>query len=331
MRRRPRLPRRPPPRHSPPSCDRCCRRTCRSYFVPVRTPRRLARRSSTADAVRRGRDPLGDAKRGSTRASPWRSDAAHRGGRGRRLGPRGGHIGGRGRPRGLPGSGGRLRRAAARREQAEKLRRLAKGLRRVALPHTEARPPDLSSPQGLSRPGETEGTSGRRLQHAGARAARRHPRAAPPKYAPKKAALEERLRRADQAGGADPSRSRARAPTAISVGTTLLGAFLGRSGGLPRPSAAPPLRHAARDASSRSDRTWAAPRRPSRRFSSNSPIWIGLQGRRGEARPSGDASAEPLEAVSVRLVQAERDREAGRARVGSLGQDGAGQSTPAWQ
>jgi hypothetical protein len=81
----------------------------------------------------------------------------------------------------------------------------------------------------VSRPGETEadfrarlGQSAREERDAAAEALRQ-------KYAAKTAALQERLRRAEQAVGREKSESmQAGIQTAISVGATVLGAILGR-------------------------------------------------------------------------------------------------------
>ena len=129
--------------------------------------------------------------------------------------------------------------------------------------------------KAFSRPGETEGDFRARLQHAGREQRDETLERLRKKYAPKMAALEERLRRAGQAVERESEQvTQQGLQAAISVGTTLLGAFLGRkavtASTIGRATTA--ARGAGRVLKER--RTWAAPRRPWRRSSSNSPIWM---------------------------------------------------------
>ena len=81
----------------------------------------------------------------------------------------------------------------------------------------------------VSSPGETERDFRIRLQHAAHEARDSMVEQLRRKYAPKTAALEERLRRAQQAVDRESEQAKAQTlQTAISFGTTLLGAFLGR-------------------------------------------------------------------------------------------------------
>jgi hypothetical protein len=81
----------------------------------------------------------------------------------------------------------------------------------------------------LSRPGETERDFRIRLQEAAHEQRDQRAEQLRKKYAPKIAALEERLRRAQQAVAREKEQvTQQGLQTAISVGATLLGAFLGR-------------------------------------------------------------------------------------------------------
>jgi hypothetical protein len=81
----------------------------------------------------------------------------------------------------------------------------------------------------LSRPGETERDFRIRLQEAAREQRDQWAEQLRKKYAPKTAALEERLRRAQQAVAREKEQvTQQGLQTAISVGATLLGAFLGR-------------------------------------------------------------------------------------------------------
>ncbi len=96
------------------------------------------------------------------------------------------------------------------------------------------------------------------------------------KYAPKRAALEERLRRAQQTQAREQGQvSQQGVQVAISIGATILNAVLGRKTVSVGSSAARRPRRAEPDASSRSARTSRAPRRPwprcSRRWPTSRP------------------------------------------------------------
>jgi hypothetical protein len=81
----------------------------------------------------------------------------------------------------------------------------------------------------LSKPGETDRDFRIRLQEAAREQRDRWAEQLRKKYAPKTAALEERLRRAQQAVEREKEQvTQQGLQTAISVGATLLGAFLGR-------------------------------------------------------------------------------------------------------
>jgi hypothetical protein len=81
----------------------------------------------------------------------------------------------------------------------------------------------------LSRAGESEGDFRLRLQQAGRERRDRQIESLRRKYAPKVAALQERVRRADQQREKQEAESRSsQVQAAISVGASILGAFLGR-------------------------------------------------------------------------------------------------------
>ena len=89
----------------------------------------------------------------------------------------------------------------------------------------------LKSPslQQFSKPGEPERDFRVRLQHAGREQRDQEIERLRRSYAPKIAALQERMRRAEQAKEREAEQAKAAyVQTAISVGATLLGAFLGR-------------------------------------------------------------------------------------------------------
>jgi hypothetical protein len=83
--------------------------------------------------------------------------------------------------------------------------------------------------QAFSNPGETERDFRIRLQQVSREQRDRMTEALRQKYAPKKAALEERLRRAQQTVDREAEQAKQqKMQAAISVGATLLGAFMGR-------------------------------------------------------------------------------------------------------
>jgi Mg-chelatase subunit ChlI len=81
----------------------------------------------------------------------------------------------------------------------------------------------------LSRPGESERDFRVRLQQAGREQRDQQSDALRKKYSPKIAALQDRIRRAEQMVERQQAESRSsQLQAAISVGATILGAFLGR-------------------------------------------------------------------------------------------------------
>jgi hypothetical protein len=89
----------------------------------------------------------------------------------------------------------------------------------------------LRSPStgAISNPGEPERDFRARIQHAGREERDKCAEDLRKRYAPKIATLEDRLRRAQQAAQRETEQANAqKMNTAISVGATLLGAFLGR-------------------------------------------------------------------------------------------------------
>lgn len=86
-----------------------------------------------------------------------------------------------------------------------------------------------SSLNEVSEPGESERDFRVRLTHAAHEARDQAVAALRAKYAPKHAALEERLRRAEQSLGKEQQQaSQAKIQTGLSIATTVLGAFLGK-------------------------------------------------------------------------------------------------------
>jgi hypothetical protein len=81
----------------------------------------------------------------------------------------------------------------------------------------------------VSRPDESEGDFRARIQHAGREGRDEAVEALRKKYAPKQAALEEKFRRAQQAAERESGQATQQGlQVAISLGATVLGAFLGR-------------------------------------------------------------------------------------------------------
>ena len=81
----------------------------------------------------------------------------------------------------------------------------------------------------MSRPGETEGQFRVRLQESPRAVRDAASEKLRQKYAPRLAALQERIRRAEQAREREAEQAtQAELQTAISFGATLLGAFIGR-------------------------------------------------------------------------------------------------------
>jgi hypothetical protein len=85
------------------------------------------------------------------------------------------------------------------------------------------------STKELSRPGESERDFRMRLQQAGREERDRLSDGLRKKYAPKIAAIQDRIRRAEQAVARQQTEARSsQLQTAISIGATVIGAFLGR-------------------------------------------------------------------------------------------------------
>jgi hypothetical protein len=83
--------------------------------------------------------------------------------------------------------------------------------------------------QEISQPGETERDFRVRLHQAAREERDRRAEQLRRKYAPKKDALEEKIRRSEQALAREQEQAKQqKVQTAISIGATLLGAFLGR-------------------------------------------------------------------------------------------------------
>jgi hypothetical protein len=85
------------------------------------------------------------------------------------------------------------------------------------------------STKDLSKPGESERDFRLRLQHTGREQRDQQSDSLRKKYAPKIAALQDRIRRAEQMVERQQTESRSsQVQAAISIGATILGAFLGR-------------------------------------------------------------------------------------------------------
>ena len=187
--------------------------------------------------------------------------------------------------------------------------------------------------KAFSRPGETERDFRARLQHAGREQRDDALERLRKKYAPKMAALEERLRRAGQAVERESEQvTQQGLQTAISVGATLLGAFLGRkavtASTIGRATTA--ARGAGRVLKERQD-VGRAKETVEALQQQLADLDEAFKADAEQLGPSGDALAEPLEAVSVRpSKQNVTVKLVALAWVPSW-QDGAGQSTPAWQ
>ena len=233
-----------------------------------------------------------------------------------------------------PEAGRHLRRAARRRGQAEELRRLAKGLRRLALPHAEARPPDAARASRPSRgPARPRGTSARACSTPAASSAttrssssarstrRRRPRSRRRSAAPSQA-VERESEQVTQQG----------LQAAISIGTTLIGAFLGRkavtASTLGRATTA--ARGAGRVLKERQD-VGRAQETVEALQQQLADLDEAFKADAEKLGASGDALTEPIETLSVRPSKQNITVKLVALAWVPRWQDGAGQSTPAWQ
>ena len=187
--------------------------------------------------------------------------------------------------------------------------------------------------KAFSKPGETEGDFRARLQHAGREQRDDTLEQLRKKYAPKKAALEERIRRAGQAVERESEQvTQQGLQAAISIGTTLIGAFLGRkavtASTLGRATTA--VRGAGRVLKERQD-VGRAQETVEALQQQLADLDEAFKADAEKLGSSGDLLAEPLETLSVRpSKQNVTVKLVALAWVPSW-QDGAGQSTPAWQ
>ena len=238
------------------------------------------------------------------------------------------------RSRVVAGGGRSLRRVAARRAQAEELRRLEKELAAWLFRTRTLELFACPRLRAFSKPGESEGDFRARLQHAGREKRDQAVEQLRKKYAPKIAALQEKIRRAEQAVERESEQaSAARAP----------------GGDLDRHHA--DRRHARPEGRERATlgRATTAARGAGRVLKERQDIGRaketragapaaargsggGVQGGGGHAGRSGDALAEPLETLRRAADQAERHRQAAwRSRGLRSGRTAAAQSTPAWR
>jgi hypothetical protein len=122
------------------------------------------------------------------------------------------------------------------------------------------------------------------------------------KYAPKLAMLNERARRAEQAVQREAEQARsAKLSTALSFGSTLLGAFLGRKRSVPRTSAKPRRRCEALAVHWSNRRTLRAQGKLWKRSKNRSLTWTrNFKRRRRRIESGGDPATESLETVELR-------------------------------
>jgi hypothetical protein len=184
----------------------------------------------------------------------------------------------------------------------------------------------------VSRPGESERDFRIRLQAALHEERDRVKEALRKKYAPKQAALEERLRRAQQALAREQEQvTQQGLQTVISVGATILGAVLGRkvvsAGGVGRATTA--ARGAGRVLKERQDVGRASDTVETVR-AQQAELEAQLQAEVAALQAQADPLTEPLETVSVRPKKTQIT-----VRLVSLAwaphwRDVAGAATPAW-
>ena len=155
----------------------------------------------------------------------------------------------------------------------------------------------------VSNPGESERDFRIRLQQSSREARDAMVEQLRRKYAPKIAAAQERLRRTQQAVDRESEQAKAQTlQTAISFGTTLIGAFLGRRTIMSVDARA--RRRPQREAwvaPSRSRRTSAVRRRPSGRSKSSCSSWTKSCAQRlASIEARFDAASEPLDKVACK-------------------------------
>ena len=187
--------------------------------------------------------------------------------------------------------------------------------------------------KAFSKPGETEGDFRARLQHSGRERRDDALEQLRKKYAPKKAALEERIRRAGQAVERESEQvTQQGLQAAISIGTTLIGAFLGRkavtTSTLGRATTA--VRGAGRVLKERQD-VGRAQETVEALQQQIADLDEAFKADADKLTTSGDPLAEPLETLSVRPSKQNVTVKLVALAWVPRWQDGTGQSTPAWR
>jgi hypothetical protein len=187
--------------------------------------------------------------------------------------------------------------------------------------------------KAFSRPGETEGDFRARLQHSGRERRDDTLEQLRKKYAPRKASLEERIRRAGQAVERESEQvTQQGLQAAISIGTTLIGAFLGRkavtASTLGRATTA--ARGAGRVLKERQD-VGRAQETVEALQQQLADLDAAFKADAEKLGSSGDALTEPLETLSVRPSKQNVTVKLVALAWVPWWQDGTGQSMPAWQ
>jgi hypothetical protein len=193
----------------------------------------------------------------------------------------------------------------------------------------------LSCPRlkAFSRPGETEGDFRARIQHSGHEKRDAAVEALRKKYAPKIAALQEKIRRAELLVERESEQVKQQGlQTAISIGATLIGAVLGRkvisAGSVGRATTA--ARGAGRVLKERQDVGRAQETVEALR-SQLAEMEAAFRAETDTLGGAGDALAEPLETVSVRPTKQNVSVTLVTLAWAPAWRDGAGRLTPAWR
>ena len=215
--------------HPPGARGRCCRPTSRSTSSRARRGAGRLDALLPADARRIGagaRCRHQERRRREPRSGLSHADHRRGGAGGLVPGERGRlhHLGPGHRPGGRRG----LRGGAGTRGQEEELRRLEQGLRGLAAPVAEGGAAASPSLKSVSKPGEAERDFRVRLQESTRQDRDRASEALARSTRPRSPRCRSAAAAPSSRSSARASRSSAGLQTAISVGATILGAFLGR-------------------------------------------------------------------------------------------------------
>jgi hypothetical protein len=187
--------------------------------------------------------------------------------------------------------------------------------------------------RAFSKPGEAEGDFRARLQHAGREKRDQSVEQLRKKYAPKIASLQEKIRRAEQAVERESEQATQQGlQAAISIGTTLIGAMLGRkvasTATLGRATTA--ARGAGRVLKERQDvgRAKETMQAPQQQLAD---LEDAFKAETDTLGASGDGLAEPIETLRVRPTKQNVTVKLVALAWAPVWQDGAGGGTPAWQ